>query len=117
MFTRTKIRKLPRPKKCITSIIIECPTSVSLYLNTLITFNPKAEPYAMIKALLDLDWKQAMQAEYDALISNNTWTLVPQFESMYTVRCKWVFKVKYNSNKFIQMYKARMVAKELSTNL
>lgn len=37
-----------------------------------------------------------MQTEYDALVANKTWSLVPWKEDMNVVWCKWVFRVKYN---------------------
>lgn len=30
---------------------------------------------------------------------------------MYVVGCRWVFKIKHNSNGFVQRYKVRLVAK------
>jgi hypothetical protein len=38
------------------------------------------------------EWECAMQEEYDSLMANNTWTLVPLPASKKTVSCKWVFK-------------------------
>jgi hypothetical protein len=35
-----------------------------------------SEPKSVKQALLDPKWKGTMQAEYDALIQNNTWSLV-----------------------------------------
>lgn len=49
-----------------------------------------------------------MQAEYDALFSNNTWTLCPRPALNQVVRNKWVFKLKQNSNGSIDRYKARL---------
>ncbi|XP_022894038.1 uncharacterized protein LOC111408522 [Olea europaea var. sylvestris] len=51
-----------------------------------------------------------MDDEYDALMRNNTWTLVPT-SPMNIVGCKWVFKVKHKSNESIDRYKASLVAK------
>jgi len=47
-----------------------------------------------------------MQAEYDALFSNNTWTLCPRPAHNRVVRNKWVFKLKQNSEGSIDRYKA-----------
>jgi hypothetical protein len=49
-----------------------------------------------------------MQAEYDALFSNNTWTLCPRPAHNRVVRNKWVFKLKQNSEGSIDRYKARL---------
>jgi len=38
------------------------------------------------------EWECAMQEEYDSLMTNNTWTLVPLPANRKPVSCKWVFK-------------------------
>ena len=44
------------------------------------------------------EWKQAADVEYDSLIQNDTWELVPLPERRSVIGCKWVFKVKHDSN-------------------
>lgn len=52
-----------------------------------------------------------MQAEFDALIANDTWTLCPRPTHNQVVRNKWVFKLKQKSDGSINRYKARLFAK------
>ena len=53
-----------------------------------------------------------MLSEYNALLSNNTWTLVPPHSSFTNIiGNKWVFKVKQKADGTIERYKARLVAK------
>lgn len=52
-----------------------------------------------------------MQDEFDALIKNNTWTLVPTTVDMNIVGNKWVFRTKFHSYGSLQKYKTRLVAK------
>jgi hypothetical protein len=52
-----------------------------------------------------------MQAEFDALIKNKTWRLVPPSKGKNIIDCKWVFKIKRKSDGSIERYKARLVAK------
>ncbi len=40
------------------------------------------------------EWECAMREEYDSLMTNNTWTLVPLPAGRKPVSCKWVFKIK-----------------------
>lgn len=51
-----------------------------------------------------------MQTEYQALMKNGTWKLVP-FTGQQVVDNKWVFKMKFKSNGMIERHKARLVAK------
>ena len=50
-----------------------------------------------------------MEAEYKALISNNTWSLVPAPRDMNVVQNKWVFRIKYKQNGEIDRFKVRLV--------
>src|SRR3954470_14466435 len=52
-----------------------------------------------------------MQEEYDALIANNTWHLVPPNSKRNVIDCKWVYRIKKNADGTIDRYKARLVAK------
>jgi hypothetical protein len=52
-----------------------------------------------------------MQDEYDALIKQATWSLVPLPPNHNVVGCKWVYKLKTHSDGSIARYKAKLVAK------
>ena len=52
-----------------------------------------------------------MHAEYQALMDNHTWSLVPKNEDMNIIGCRWIFKLKLKSDGSIDRYKARLVAK------
>uniref|UniRef100_A0A2N9HT16 Reverse transcriptase Ty1/copia-type domain-containing protein n=1 Tax=Fagus sylvatica TaxID=28930 RepID=A0A2N9HT16_FAGSY len=56
-------------------------------------------------------WCTAMDEEYSALQRQQTWFLVPPPIGKNIVGCKWVFKLKRNSDGSISRYKARLVAK------
>ena len=52
-----------------------------------------------------------MKREYDSLMENRAWILVPPPPGRTIVQCKWVYKIKYTSTCEIDKYKAGLVAK------
>ena len=56
-------------------------------------------------------WKQAMDSEYDSLVKNQTWELVPLPEGKKAIGTRWVYKLKRNADGSLDRFKARLVAK------
>ncbi|KAB2629407.1 hypothetical protein D8674_034202 [Pyrus ussuriensis x Pyrus communis] len=54
---------------------------------------------------------KAMSDEFNALLKQRMWSLVPPVPRANIVGCKWVFKLKQNSDGSIERHKARLVAK------
>ena len=69
------------------------------------------EPHDLDEALHDKHWKAAMDFEYEALMKNKTWHLVPPQKGRNVIGCKWVYKIKRKSDGSLNRYKARLVAK------
>nr|GFB40435.1 ribonuclease H-like domain-containing protein [Tanacetum cinerariifolium] len=67
-------------------------------------------PKSYRDALNDPNWKNAMNDEYNALIKNNTWTLVPRHTDANVVQCMWLFHHKYLADGTLSRYKVRLVA-------
>ncbi|GKA71472.1 ribonuclease H-like domain-containing protein [Tanacetum coccineum] len=61
-------------------------------------------------ALSDPHWRDAMYDEYNALIKNGTWILVPKPPNVNVVRSMWLFRHKYHADGSLSRYKARLVA-------
>ena len=52
-----------------------------------------------------------MEEEMHALAENETWDLVDAPKGVKPIKCRWVYKVKYNTDGSVNRYKARLVAK------
>ena len=66
-------------------------------------------PRNPILALQDPNWKQAMNEEFEALINNKTWDLVPRPPNVNVIHSMWIFTHKENSDGTFARYKARLV--------
>ncbi|KAL5563338.1 hypothetical protein UlMin_033085 [Ulmus minor] len=82
-----------------------------LNLSTQLSPPTDIEPTTATQALKDQKWRRAMSQEYDALVRNGTWELVPPASSHNIVGCKWIVRIKRHSNGSIDRYKGRLVAK------
>lgn len=69
------------------------------------------EPSSVREAFQQPQWAAAMQTEYQALLDNKTWSLVPLPPGKHPIGCKWVFKLKENADGTVNRFKARLVAK------
>jgi hypothetical protein len=52
-----------------------------------------------------------MQEEYNSLLENQTWDLVPLPSRRKLVRCRWVYMTNSTTNGQISRYKSMLVAK------
>lgn len=55
-----------------------------------------------------------MEEEIQALRQNETRDLVPKPKDVKPISCKWVYKVKTRTDRSIERYKARLVARGFS---
>lgn len=67
------------------------------------------QPAHFAEAVQDAKWRLAMQQELQALEGNGTWSLQPLPDGKKSLGCKWVYKIKHNSDGTIERYKARLV--------
>ncbi|GJZ28343.1 ribonuclease H-like domain-containing protein [Tanacetum coccineum] len=72
------------------------------------TISPIPKSYS--NAFRDPNWYRAMLDEYNALIKNNTWVLVPRPSDANIVLSLWLFRHKHNADGSLNRYKARLVA-------
>jgi hypothetical protein len=53
-------------------------------------YTSTSEPQSLEEALGNSNWCNAMDIEYDALMKNKTWHLVPPCKGRNETDCKWV---------------------------
>ncbi|GJR79247.1 ribonuclease H-like domain-containing protein [Tanacetum coccineum] len=83
-----------------------CPTQ--RFTLNVSTISPLPKSYT--HAFRDPNWHSAMIDEYNALIKNNTWILVPRPHDANIVCSTWLFRHKHNADGSLSRYKARLVA-------
>jgi hypothetical protein len=69
------------------------------------------EPTCYLLVVKDENWRKSINVEFDALLRNQTWVLVPPLIAKNIIRCKWVFQLKQKVDGSIDRYKSRLVAK------
>nr|GEW21223.1 ribonuclease H-like domain-containing protein [Tanacetum cinerariifolium] len=67
-------------------------------------------PRSHVHALRDPQRKQAMLDEYNALITNSMWVLVPRPANVNIVHSMWLLKHKFHADGTLSRYKTRLFA-------
>jgi hypothetical protein len=57
------------------------------------------------------EWKEAMMEEYQSIMKNDVWEIVPRHEGKLVVTSKWVYKIKHVVDGSIDKYKEIFVAR------
>jgi hypothetical protein len=68
------------------------------------------EPTCFEEAIQKKEWADSMTEEYQSIIKNNVWEIVPRPKSKDVVSSKWLFKIKHVVDGSIEKYKERFVA-------
>jgi hypothetical protein len=68
----------------------------------------------MEKATCQQVWKNAMTEEYQSIMKNDVWDIVPRPEGKSVVTSKWIYKIKHAADGSVEKYKARFVARGFS---
>ena len=55
-----------------------------------------------------------MIEEYQSIMKNDVWDVVPRLEGNSVVTSKWIYKIKHATDGSIKKYKARFVARGFS---
>ena len=76
--------------------------------------SPNPKPSSTFEALKRQAWKDAMVEEYQSILKNHVWDIVPRPKGKYVVCSKWIFKVNYVADGKIEKNKACFVARGFS---
>jgi hypothetical protein len=60
------------------------------------------------------EWKEAMMEEYQSIMKNDVWEIVPRPGGKFVVTSKWVYNIKHAVDESIDKYKARSMARGFS---
>jgi hypothetical protein len=72
------------------------------------------EPNFFEEDTKEKEWVDAMIEEYQSIIKNNVWEILPISNSKDVVSSKWIYKIKHVVNGNIEKYKASFVARGFS---
>ena len=72
------------------------------------------EPSSFEEVVEEPAWIDAMIEEYDSIVRNSAWEIVPRPEGKSVVGSRWIYKVKQAADRSVEKYKARFVARGFS---
>jgi hypothetical protein len=67
------------------------------------------EPTCFEEAIQKKEWADSMKEEYQSIINNHVWEIVPRLKRKDVVSSKWLFKIKHASDGSIEKHKPRFV--------
>ena len=59
-------------------------------------------------------WRNSMMEEYNSIMKNEVWEVVPRPEGKSVVTSKWLYKIKHAADGSIEKFKACFVARGFS---
>ena len=62
----------------------------------------------------DPTWVDAMVEDYDSIVRNSAWEIIPRLVDKSVVGSIWIYKVKQDADGSVEKYKARFVARGFS---
>ncbi|GJT13592.1 ribonuclease H-like domain-containing protein [Tanacetum coccineum] len=74
-------------------------------------------PKSLFLSLKDPHWCNSLYDEYNALVKNGTWIIVPRPSCVNVVRFIWLFKHKFHADGTLSRYNTHLVANSSSQQL
>ena len=72
------------------------------------------EPNSYEEDVQKKEWVDLMTEEYQSIMKNDVWDIVPKLEIKSVVSSKWIYKIKNAADGSIEKYKARFMARGFS---
>ena len=72
------------------------------------------EPSSFQEVVQEPTWVDAMVEEYDSIVRNSAWEIVPRPVDKSMVGSRWIYKVKQVGDGSVEKYKAIFVAQGFS---
>jgi hypothetical protein len=72
------------------------------------------EPSSYEEATGQSVWRDAMMEEYQSIMKNDVWDVIPRPKGKSIVTSKWIYKIKHAADGSVEKYKARFVARGFS---
>ena len=72
------------------------------------------EPSNFEEAVEKQVWKDVMHEDYQSIMKNDVWDVIPRLEGKSVVTSKWIYKIKHAADGSIEKYKAQFVARGFS---
>ena len=69
-----------------------------------------AEPSSYEEAVGQSVWQDAMMEEYQSIMKNDVWDVVPRPKGKFVVTSKLIFKIKHVADGSVEKHKVRFVA-------
>jgi hypothetical protein len=72
------------------------------------------EPFCYEETTSHPVWRDVMMEEYQYIMKNDVWDIVPRPEGKSVVTSKWIYKIKHTVDGSIERHKTRFVARGFS---
>jgi hypothetical protein len=92
---------------------VKRPKLFSSYMDLMCDLLEK-EPACFEEAIQKKEWADAMTEEYQSIIKNDVWEIVPRPNKKDVLSSRWIFKIKHVADGSIEKYKARFLARGFS---
>ena len=74
----------------------------------------ESEPITYEEYFVHQVWRDAMTEDYNSIMNDGVWEVVPRLEGKLVVTSKWLYKIKHVADGSIEKYKAQFLAHGLS---